>query len=708
MNSAHLYNLTFIKLAFLVIFFHYCSSAPVTTSKNSFSEFIEDLNLNHCVFPQEIQLPFQNPQLNNFEYLSSYLTICQNSKSTKRSKEAVVLCKEIFDYLRNISCTTKTIALPDIDVKLSQQVCSDINALKNSIPENEKSLFKRLTDSFLCDIMCDGEFEKACQVLLWSYKVRKLIDSINTPNNEQMSDALQNIHEEGKNLEAHEKENRLLNISIKSDQPKTSLENNQFLEKIPSANVDDPSKKDKEQGIDLADKIIQEKSGEHKDQNQLAASISIAKTNSNLQENPSNQILNPKAVEQPQELAEDTVNIPNNLNNKVVQETGDHTNLISPDMGEKVQNDLKEESVNLSNDEGLSHFDDAVENNHGSSIVAENKQVISIKNTSFNIENVANTETEKTSNIEKTKYIGVNKKNETLTTATNNDQIVDKADTEVTEKQTKKQESEDATINRNEIEGNQQHSNSIVSNIDKNAQNQAKVINIQGNITNKTKNTLTDQKTTIPIQTKESDQTVPVPEKTSLQVDMKTSTKNSSISKVSNSELSATESSSLVPTETTVALENMEGENDDHQPADKEPDQYNDLENNGDDDEYSRPDYEGNLYENTKTKESNPDVPNTVDVPVPKEVVTSQNEKPMEFPSRDSFGQESNDIQMIAAFPEQEDSHFFFYFLFVVLVLMAGYLIFHNKQKIIALIVEGRHERNRRSHRAGYKKLETK
>jgi hypothetical protein len=58
--------------------------------------------------------------------------------------------------------------------------------------------------------------------------------------------------------------------------------------------------------------------------------------------------------------------------------------------------------------------------------------------------------------------------------------------------------------------------------------------------------------------------------------------------------------------------------------------------------------------------------------------------------------------------PEQEDSHFFFYFLSIVLILMAGYLVFHNKQKIIALIVEGRHERRRRSHGAGYKKLDTK
>lgn len=37
-------------------------------------------------------------------------------------------------------------------------------------------------------------------------------------------------------------------------------------------------------------------------------------------------------------------------------------------------------------------------------------------------------------------------------------------------------------------------------------------------------------------------------------------------------------------------------------------------------------------------------------------------------------------------FPEQEDSHFFFYFLSIVFIVMAGYLVFHNKQKVSKLI----------------------
>ncbi|GFX32021.1 uncharacterized protein TNCV_4098721 [Trichonephila clavipes] len=648
--------------------------------------------------PLQIQLPFQKPELNNFEYLSSYLTICQNTKSTKRSKEAVILCKEIFDNLRNISCS-KTIDLPDIHVQLSLEVCGDIHALKSSVPENDGSLIKRLTDSFLCDIMCDGVFEKACQVLLWSYEVRKHIASVNA-NNEQMSDALEKVTEGKKNnitVEAHENESKL-NKTTKTSQSEIVLKNSQTSGKVSSTDVADPLK-DENQDNHLPDQAL-EKSKDHKKQNQLTTPKNIVGYNSNLQENPSDQVKDPRTEDQLQEITENGI-VSNN--NNELEPAENHNNLVSTGEDKKAKNDLKDASVNLPSNKGSPHSDDQVENNQGSNIPIENEQ----NNAADNNENIANEETEKINDEnDKAKNTIVNNKNETETIAADKDQNT--VDIEVADEQTQKQGSENIAIAKNEISSHK----SNINNIDENTQNQAKVITTQRNITDKTKNILNDQNP-IPIKTEESDQTVAVSEKTSLKVDPKSSPKDTTAPKIPipNSELLsvATESPSQAPTETTVALEKMEGENDGHQPADKEPDQYtDDLENNGDDEEYSRPDYDGNLYDNTKTRESNPDIPNTVDIPAPKEVVTSQQEKPLEFPSRDSFGQETNDIQMIAAFPEQEDSHFFFYFLSIVLILMAGYLIFHNKQKIIALIVEGRHERNRRSHRAGYKKLETK
>ncbi|KAK3089993.1 hypothetical protein FSP39_008297 [Pinctada imbricata] len=59
---------------------------------------------------------------------------------------------------------------------------------------------------------------------------------------------------------------------------------------------------------------------------------------------------------------------------------------------------------------------------------------------------------------------------------------------------------------------------------------------------------------------------------------------------------------------------------------------------------------------------------------------------------------------------EEESSgagHFMAYFLTAVVLCVAGYVIFHNKQKIVAFIVEGRNGRqsSRRPNKSGYKKL---
>ncbi|XP_075553987.1 uncharacterized protein LOC142587002 isoform X1 [Dermacentor variabilis] len=55
--------------------------------------------------------------------------------------------------------------------------------------------------------------------------------------------------------------------------------------------------------------------------------------------------------------------------------------------------------------------------------------------------------------------------------------------------------------------------------------------------------------------------------------------------------------------------------------------------------------------------------------------------------------------------PAQDDSHFFAYFLTAVVLCVVGYLAFHNKRKILALILEGRHERQRR-HNGHYRRLD--
>ncbi|XP_013775784.1 trans-Golgi network integral membrane protein TGN38-like isoform X3 [Limulus polyphemus] len=61
--------------------------------------------------------------------------------------------------------------------------------------------------------------------------------------------------------------------------------------------------------------------------------------------------------------------------------------------------------------------------------------------------------------------------------------------------------------------------------------------------------------------------------------------------------------------------------------------------------------------------------------------------------------------KMVEPFPEAEDTHFLAYFLTAVVLCVIAYLVFHNKRKIIALIIEGRHERKRRAEGHGYRKL---
>lgn len=64
-------------------------------------------------------------------------------------------------------------------------------------------------------------------------------------------------------------------------------------------------------------------------------------------------------------------------------------------------------------------------------------------------------------------------------------------------------------------------------------------------------------------------------------------------------------------------------------------------------------------------------------------------------------------------FSEDKNSSFFSYFMFMLLVCATLYVVYHNKTKVMALLVEGRRSRaggsrdGRRKHRAAYRKLDT-
>lgn len=66
-------------------------------------------------------------------------------------------------------------------------------------------------------------------------------------------------------------------------------------------------------------------------------------------------------------------------------------------------------------------------------------------------------------------------------------------------------------------------------------------------------------------------------------------------------------------------------------------------------------------------------------------------------------------------FREDPDSSFFSYFMFLMLVVIACYVAYHNKSKILALLIEGRRSRTyssrngsrRKAHSAEYRKLDS-
>jgi Keratinocyte-associated gene product len=69
-------------------------------------------------------------------------------------------------------------------------------------------------------------------------------------------------------------------------------------------------------------------------------------------------------------------------------------------------------------------------------------------------------------------------------------------------------------------------------------------------------------------------------------------------------------------------------------------------------------------------------------------------------------------VQITDPFFEETESNFFGYFLFLMLVCIVAYVVYHNKSKILALLLEGRRANggrggSRRKHTAAYRKLDS-
>ncbi|XP_071651944.1 uncharacterized protein [Temnothorax longispinosus] len=79
---------------------------------------------------------------------------------------------------------------------------------------------------------------------------------------------------------------------------------------------------------------------------------------------------------------------------------------------------------------------------------------------------------------------------------------------------------------------------------------------------------------------------------------------------------------------------------------------------------------------------------------------------------QEAFEQKNNNVRLTeySNMRTEDDSHFFTYFTVITLACLAGYIGYHNKQKIFAIVLEGRRSRNNRGRRrpstASYRKLD--
>lgn len=91
--------------------------------------------------------------------------------------------------------------------------------------------------------------------------------------------------------------------------------------------------------------------------------------------------------------------------------------------------------------------------------------------------------------------------------------------------------------------------------------------------------------------------------------------------------------------------------------------------------------------------------------------LNTNKQMPSDLSNEDLVKPDKNKL-LVDPFVENSDSSFFTYFLFLMFVCMICYIIYHNKAKILGLIVEGRrssHGRSsgRRKHTAAYSKLDS-
>ncbi|KFM63145.1 Trans-Golgi network integral membrane protein 2, partial [Stegodyphus mimosarum] len=633
------------KLFLTVFCLSYISAAPVSPTVSPYKEFMNYLAQNKCRMPEVIDVPYST--------LNVPLDVCQKDGSIQR-KETLYLCKEAFQAVKNITCSSVNV-VPPIRVPLSLDVCLDFANLHELIPKSSTSIGTRLADTLICNIICADELNEVCRFLLWTYQVQYNIATFQANANAQNNG--QDLQTFDENKTATLDSGKPTKVALQNPSNVSVLKVNSSVEDIESS----PKQNDVAESVPSIPGAFKQVGDVHKKDDDM----NLNKTGKAL------------SVEEMDQLKLKELSQNDSLNQ--IQSTQTATSI--PGLGE---NNLHGNIISQNSSTGASIGNQVPDTDKIS------ESLNSKKNDNADIVLKPDANDQNDGSFTKFVITGKNKQNEHI------------KNVKVKTSDEPKPLPQDTKTSKSDPDVGDLTKNAGSGNFTKGSSNDGKKVIIAGN----TSAAVADKKTMLPdgtLSEKTLEENVK-PSKPS-QGNVKPGINSGTEVKVAehtapvqptedilSSPSKSSPELSLIPTTVDVPLEQMEGENDNH-PADKESDQYN-----------------GALEQPVKHKELDSKVSSPVIIKNEVTVDRSSLDKAFDnFPSRNSMGHGMpDDIPMISSLPDQEDSHFFFYFLSIVLILMAGYLIVHNKQKIIALIVEGRHERRRRSHGIGYKKLETK
>lgn len=169
MSSCKSYKLFISALFFPTFVLRFVLSSPIIPT-SPYDKFIYFERENKCIMPKDLKLPFQeSSDPSSFKYFSTLIE-CRTVDDTNEYNEANMLCTEIFDVLKNITCVRYNQPLSVIESDhFSEDVCHDFENLKDILPQKDNYLSGRLSDKLICKVLCsEGKYE-LCKVLLWSY-----------------------------------------------------------------------------------------------------------------------------------------------------------------------------------------------------------------------------------------------------------------------------------------------------------------------------------------------------------------------------------------------------------------------------------------------------------------------------------------------------------------------------------------------------------